>query len=574
MTLLNKARCIFPRNVKIKFIFLLVGIILGAQIETMTLSVIQPFILILTDSSIIYTNKLLNFVYSFLRFTDVRPFFALLAVAVAAVYAFRGFYVYYFTRMQNRFLATNTALMSNRLLVKTLKQPYLYHVNYNAIKLQHVVVNNAERLFNFVRNMLSLLTDGFMSLFILWFLVTTSLPMTLIVLFLATICIVVYFKVFKGRIQKSGEDEARGILEINKSVMQALYGIKEIKISLKENYFTNKFKSIRINTVKTSERIQTLRQLPKLFIESLCFSGAFIIIAVIILIGVDIQALIPQLGIFLMAAFKLLPAISRIVNNTTQVLRQKSSIDLVYKGLFEQELEYAQLLPEPIVSSISRDIVVSNLTFKYPSAHKPVLNHTSLVIPHNKSVAIIGSSGVGKSTLLDIILGIVPPQKGSVIYNGKSIHHNFKSWAKNVGYIPQSIYLLDETLIENVAFGIEKNKIDEKKVWDALEQAQLSEFVQSLPEGLQTKIGERGSRLSGGQRQRIGIARALYENPPILVLDEATSALDTETEEAVMSAIQNLHGNKTLIIVAHRLSTIEHCDIIYKLEKRSITQVR
>jgi len=420
---------------------------------------------------------------------------------------------------------------------------------------------------------MSLLIDGFMALFMLLFLMITSFSMTLVVLFFATICVVVYFKLLKERIQSSGDDEARGIVEINKSVLQALHGIKEIKISRREPFFTGKFESVTKSTIKMREQVQSLRQLPKLFIESLCFSGAFIVVAGVILAGVDMETLIPQLGVFMLAAFKLLPAISRLVNNITQILRQKRSISMVYSGLFEQDQAFTTDVPEPESVSVSQDITISNLTFKYPKTRKPVLKRASLVIPHKKSVAIVGPSGSGKTTLVDIILGILAPQQGYVIYNGKSVHHHFAEWAINVGYIPQVIYLLDESILENVAFGVDKKDIDEGRVWQALAEAQLKDFVETLPDGIQTEVGERGVRLSGGQRQRIGIARALYGNPEILVLDEATAALDNETEKAVMEAIKGLKGSKTVIIVAHRLSTIEHCDIIYKVDNGIVAHV-
>jgi len=574
MTFITKARHIFPRGVKIKLVILLIAIIIGAQIETLTLSVIQPFVLIITDPSVIYANQMLYFVYNLFEFRDTTIFLAFLAVTIAIVYTFRGLYVYFFTRIQNKFLATNTAMISNRLLMQTLKQPYLYHVNHNAVELQRVVVRNSEHLFTVVSSVISVLNDGFMALFILGFLMFTSFYMTLVVLFFAFICVVVYFKIFKNRIQQSGEDEAKGQVQINKSVLQALHGIKEIKVTRRENYFTSKFKSVRVRTIEAGEKIRTLRQLPKLFIESLCFSGAFLVVAGVIGAGVDMEALIPQLGMFMLAAFKLLPAISRIVNSITLITLRKSSINHVYNGLFEQNEEFVQLLPEPSVSVTTRDIIVSDITFKYPKTQKFIFKKASLTIPHNTAVGFIGKSGAGKTTLVDIILGILVPQSGNVIYNGKSVHHHFSEWVKNVGYIPQVIYLLDETILENIAFGIDKKAIDVGKVWYALEKAQLKEYVQSLPNGLQTIIGERGIRLSGGQRQRIGIARALYNDPAILVLDEATAALDNDTERAVMDAIHDLKGNKTVIIIAHRLSTIKHCDIVYKVEKKVIIQER
>jgi len=572
---LYKLRSIFPRAVKIKLILLFLGIILGAQIETLTIAAVQPFILVLTDNTIVYENALINFIYRTLGFGRITGFLAFLSCGIAAIYAFRGLWVYFFNKIQNRFLATETALLSNRLLMQTLKQPYLYHVSNNVVQTQRVVIKNSERLFNFIAAVTGLMVDGFMSIFMLSFLLLTSYSMTLVVLFFATICIVVYFRIFKTRIKNTGEDEAKGQVMINKSVLQALGGVREIKISQKESFFTDKFKAISHATIKTRQQIQSLRQLPKLFIESLCFSGAFVVLAVVILIGTDMETLVPILGIFMLAAFKLLPAISRLVNSITQIIRLTPSIDQVYGGLFEQDSTYATIT-EDIQTDIpcASDIEMAHITFKYPKARKPVLKKVSFTIPHNSSVGFVGPSGAGKSTLIDILLGILPPQDGYVWHKGKSIHHHFKEWAQYVGYIPQVIYLLDETIMENVAFGIEKNKIDHDKVWSALRQAQMADYVESLEDGLLTQVGERGVRLSGGQRQRIGIARALYNNPSILVLDEATSSLDNDTETAVMEAIRNLQGSKTMIIVAHRLSTIEHCDIVYKVDKRTVTQVK
>jgi len=573
MSRFTKARHIFPRHVKIKLVLLLVGIIVGAQIETLTLSLIQPFIWVLTDPDIIYSNQLINFVYRLFRFSGFTPFLAFLAIIISVIYALRGLYFYFFNRIQNRFIARNTVAFSNMALSRTLRQSYLYHVNHNIVQLQRIVTRNVERLFNLVSSIMSLLVDGFMSLFILIFLLMSSLSMTMVVLFFASICIFVYFKLYKNKIKSSGEEEEKGQVQINKSVIQALSGIKEIKIMCREDYFTKKFESVSYNTVKTRERVQSLRQLPKLFIESLCFSGAFIVVAGTILGGIDLQALIPQLGLFVLAGFKLLPAISRLVANITMILRLLPSIDQIYEALFKLDSKYSQVQPEPSNTIVSQDIIVSNVTFNYPEIRKPVLEDISLVIPRNKSVAFVGTSGAGKTTLVDIILGILAPQQGSVVCNGKSVHHHFDDWAKNIGYIPQVIYLLDETIMENVAFGVEKSRIDEAKVWSALEKAQLKEFIHSLPMGLQTTVGDRGVRLSGGQRQRIGIARALYNDPSILVLDEATSSLDNETESAVMDAINSLKGHKTMIIVAHRTSTIEHCDIVYRVKKKKITRI-
>ena len=574
MSKLTKVRHIMPRGVKIKLIFLLLGIIAGAQIETLTLSLIQPFIWILTDPGVVYTNNLLNFAYRLFGFTGISGFMALLAIVIAIAYAVRGLYFYFFERIRNLFIARNTVHFSNQVLAKTLQQSYQYHANNNIAQLQRVVIGNVNRMFGLINATMSLLVDGFMSLFILIFLLFSSLSMTLTILFLAGICIFIYFRIYRGKVKASGEDEARGNVMVNKSLLQSLNGVKEIKVTGSEKYFTSRFVNISSSTIKNRARMQSMRQLPKLFIESLCFSGAFIVVAIAIIYGVDMESLVPQLGLFVVAGFKLLPAISRLVTNITQIIRLSRSIDQVYDAMFQLDTEFGEVLPEPEEVIDSEDIAIEGLTFKYPKSKKPVLQDLSLTIPKNKSVAFIGESGSGKSTLVDIILGVLAPSQGYVAYDGKSIHHNFSAWIKKVGYIPQTIYLLDETILENVAFGIEKDKIDEEKVWQALEQAQLKDYVQSLPEGLHTGVGDRGVRISGGQRQRIGIARALYHNPDILVMDEATSALDNKTEKAVMEAIQSLKGNKTFIIVAHRLSTIKHCDIVYKVAKGKVKLVR
>ena len=574
MTTFQKLQHILPRKTKQNAIALMVAIFVGSQVEMLTIASIQPFIMILTEPSIIYTNRWVRLLHGLVGYPSVNVFLAFLAFGVAFIYAFRGLYVYFLTIMQNRFTARNVAEMSARLLVKTLEKPYLYHASFNAIKLQQQVMGTSNRLFGLINNIMTLFFDAFTALSILFFLLSTSPEMTLGVMGLAGIFIGVYFRIFKKRIEQIGEDEEIGMVKINKSVTQALHGIKEIKVANKELFFVNKFKDVRINTIKTQEKMRTLRQLPRLFIESLCFSGGFIVVAFSLLGGADHWELIPQLGVFVIAGFKLLPAISRMVNLVTGIIRQMRAVNAIYETLFGETHEHQPSAEEPIVALISDDITVTGLSFKYPNLKKLVLKNANLTIPHKASVAFVGPSGAGKSTLVDIILGILAPTVGVVAHQGQSIHHHFEDFSKKIGYIPQSIYLLDDTIKNNVAFGIDPSDIDEAKVWQSLEQAQLKTFVEELPDGLNAEVGDRGVRLSGGQRQRIGIARALYTNPSILVMDEATSSLDNETEQEVMNAIQTLQGTKTMIIIAHRLSTIEHCDIVYEVKKGRVKQVR
>jgi len=292
--------------------------------------------------------------------------------------------------------------------------------------------------------------------------------------------------------------------------------------------------------------------------------------------GVDSVYFVSTMSVFAVAAYRLLPSFNRISGYLSRIMFNKVSVDAIYEDLKAvEELEKVER-EEDNSSAIKfeKDIRVDNMSFKYPDSEKNVISDVDILIPKNKSVAFIGPSGAGKTTLADIILGILYPQKGGIKVDGVGISGNSKAWKEKLGYIPQAIFLTDDTIKRNIAYGIDDAEIDEKRIQEVINEAQLREYVDSLPDGIETEIGERGVRLSGGQRQRIGIARALYSNPEILVLDEATSALDTETETAVMEAINHLSGKKTMIIIAHRLSTIENCDIVFEIKDGKVTRQR
>jgi ABC-type multidrug transport system fused ATPase/permease subunit len=576
METLKKLNKIFSKKTKFKLLILLVAIIIGGFLEMLVLSLLSPFISVLLDSSIVYENPYISWVYNLLGFTNINSFLALLAFILAFIYIFRGVYFLVLSRVKIYFVARRQAELSQILLSKTLGFSYLYHTGKNVAELMRIIGGDVVTMFSMINSILLMLSDYFMMLFILVFLLILSPIMTLCVLGLSLACVLIYFKAFKGKIRSTGEINRTAGIRKSKSVLQALGGIKDIKVLRRENHFKKVFKKCNDLFIKTSTQYQFINAIPKFSIEIVCFGGAFILLGFFILGGANITDIVPQLSLFVLAAFRLLPAVSRQVSYLNTIIHNRPSVDAVYHSLFEENDISATLPPEESIDAndTSRDIVIRNLSFRYPRITEPVLENLSFSIPAMKSVAFIGPSGVGKTTLVDIILGLLNPDTGGVFYEGKSIHHNLNEWGKNIGYIPQQIYLLDESIMENVAFGIDSDKIDEKKVWRALEQAQLKDFVKSLPEGVNTFIGDRGVRLSGGQRQRVGIARAMYENPSILVLDEATSSLDNETERAVMDAVMGFHGNKTLIIVAHRLSTIEHCDIVYKVENQTVTRER
>ena len=309
--------------------------------------------------------------------------------------------------------------------------------------------------------------------------------------------------------------------------------------------------------------------------EMVFVAALLMVIIVKLLMGTHSEYFVATLSVFAIAAFRLMPSINRITNYMSILMFTKSSVSKVYCDLQEVEkLEKEGLSADDFADmELKETIEIRDLIFRYPDADSNVLENINFTIKKNQSVALIGPSGAGKSTLADILLGVLEPTQGTVFVDGKDIRGHIKDWHRRIGYIPQSIYLMDASIKENIAFGIGKDQIDEIRIERVLEEAQLKEFVDKLPEGLETVIGEGGVRLSGGQRQRIGIARALYNDPDLLVLDEATSALDNNTEKAVMEAIDKLAGSKTLIIIAHRLTTIQNCDIVYEVKDKQVKKV-
>jgi ABC-type multidrug transport system fused ATPase/permease subunit len=576
MAIIKKLNRIFDRITKLRFLVILAAIIIGGFLEMMSISLISPLITVLLDSSMIQTNPYIKWVYDFIGFTDVNAFLAFMAFMLALVYIFKGVYFIILNRVKFRFVARRQASLSERLMRKLMEFSYLYHTHKNIAEMQTIIRGDAKDLFIMINGILTLLTDLFMTFFIMVLLLITSPMITLCVIGLALICVLIYFKVFRIRIRTAGKMNRKSQIGMAKAVNQAFGGIKEVKVSHREKYFQKTFSHLSNEFVETMTQYRIMDSIPKVVVEVVFFGGAFAILGFFIMSGADISAMVPQLSLFVLAAFRLLPAISRQVNNINSILFHRASVDSVYKNLYEEKDIATEISSQTDteVTDSGEDILIGNLSFKYPRSVNAVLENVSFSIPENNSVAFVGPTGAGKTTLADLILGVLTPDKGGVYFEGQSIHLHFKEWSKKVGYIPQHIYLLDESILENVAFGMDLKDVDEDKVWRALEQAQLKEFVESLPKGLRTVIGDRGVRLSGGQRQRVGIARAMYEDPPILVLDEATSSLDDETERAVMDAVMGFHGNKTIIIIAHRLSTIEHCDIVYRVEDKSVTRER
>jgi ABC-type bacteriocin/lantibiotic exporter with double-glycine peptidase domain len=359
-------------------------------------------------------------------------------------------------------------------------------------------------------------------------------------------------------------------------------GIKEIKIANKENYFINEYAKCGAGYVNSVQKYSIFNSTPRLLIETVSIGGMIGYFIVIILQGAQVTDLLPQLSALAMAAMRLLPSVNRINNYQTSISYFEPFFmgvsDNLQEEINDEQVNYdaESYLRKTDVEKleIKKEIKLEDITYKYPNTDTYIFRGADMLIPIGNAVGIVGTSGAGKTTIVDILLGLLALESGRILADGVEVREHYASWLKNIGYIPQTIFMIDSSIRKNVAFGYPDEEIDDEKVWRALKEAQLDEFVRGLPEGLDTSIGERGIRISGGQRQRIGIARALFEDPEVLVLDEATSALDNETEAAIMDSINRLHGRKTLIIIAHRLQTIEKCDMVYRVENGSVTRER
>ena len=379
-------------------------------------------------------------------------------------------------------------------------------------------------------------------------------------------------RVLKPIMYKAGKDNQDYYSSLFKWISQTVQGIKEVKISGKEQYFVSEYRKCGKGYVDAVQRYSLYNQVPKLLIETACVATMVGYMIFLVATGVSTENMLTVFGTLAAAALVLLPCVNRINNQINSIAYFEPFFMGVSDNLQDeingQNIDMSFATDEDEKLDVKESIEMKDITYAYPNTERLIFDHADLKIPVGASVGIVGTSGAGKSTVVDILLGLLEPSTGHIYADSVDVKEpgNYRKWLKNIGYIPQMIFMLDDTIRKNVAFGVPEDKIDEDRLWEVLKEAQLDEFIKTLPEGLETGIGERGIRLSGGQRQRIGIARALYNDPEVLILDEATSALDNDTEAAIMESINRLHGRKTLIIIAHRLQTIEKCDIVYRVE--------
>ena len=550
MTNLKKLLAITTRQEKKNFIILIFMSIFLSVIETVGISAIMPFITLASDPSKIVGNEYSKKIYNFFDFstTNFMIFFGLFLIGF---YIFRAFYSIFYNYLLNKFAFGRFHAFAFRLFKNYTNLPYKRFVKRNSAELIKTIVNEASNLSFYIQSLLLMFSEFFtvVLLYALLLLMDWKMTLVLTILLGAKVLFLLFF--LKKRIEKEGTRRSTMQSKFYKILNETFGNFKIIKLIQNEEKLYSEFSSISHGYAKANIVSNTLNQLPRLSLETIGFSVLIGIVVYVLFEYNDASFVLPIISMYALALYRILPALNRILSNYNALLFLSSSLDIVYS-----DLSYTPQTEGKDFIDFKNKIELTNVSFEY-NKNKKVLENINIIINKGDKVAFVGESGSGKSTLVDLIIGLYKPLSGEIVIDDKKLTtDNVKSYRSKVGYIPQSIYLFDGTVGENVAFGYE---YDKEKITEVLKKANIYDFLYSK-EGIDTLVGDGGIQLSGGQKQRIGIARALYSDPEILVLDEATSALDNETEAKIMDEIYETSQDKTLLIIAHRLSTIERCD--------------
>lgn len=563
-----KLKKILLKNQSVQITVIIVMMIIGAFLNTLGVSMIVPLVLIVTEPGIMEHNAIVGTFCNILHIHTERSLLLAVIGGLIAVFIIKGFFLLAEYHIHFKFVHKNQIDMQRRLLKAYLYKPYEYFLDTNFSEILQNITENIHAAFTIFSHILSFFTEMVVSLFLLITIFLINPAMTMLVSIVLLLLLLFLAKVIRPVLEREGRTRNKYNGQMSKWLLQAIHGIKEIKIARKEEYFLDNYIYAGKKSMEAARKNSILNSTPRILIESFSVSAMLLGIAIMVLTGSDIKDILPALAAFAMAAVRLMPSAHRMLVYMNEIAYYEPALDKLvntFQILNDEESSRAQNDRRQGNISLKKEISISNVSYHYPNMEKNVLADACMRIPVGASVGIVGVSGAGKTTVVDILLGLLKPQEGTVFSDEIDVSDFYEEWLSYIGYIPQMIFMLDDSIRRNVAFGIPDEKIDDEKVWEVLNESQLAEFVHNLPQKLDTQIGERGVRLSGGQRQRIGIARALYTDPDLLVFDEATSSLDNETETAMIESINHLHGKKTLIIIAHRLHTIEGCDIVYRI---------
>lgn len=551
-------------------LFMVLMMIFGAVLEACSVSMVIPVVGVVIDENSIQKYEIVRNIYNALHMQSITQFALLMMTALILIFIIKNIYLYWQLKLMYRFVYTNQFRTSERMMKNYLRKGYEFYLNADTAVIQRNITSDVNNMYALILSLLQLISEVIVFVVLLGVMVASDWKMTVIIALPLLATLFIIKKVVKPIMNKAGKENQDFYSGLFKWISQTVQGIKEVKIAGKEQYFTEEYIKCGRGYVNAVQKYTLYNSIPRLLIETVCIASLVGYMMILVSQGESVKEVTAVLSAFVVAAVRMMPCANRINNQLTSMAFYQPFFMGVSDNLQDEisgkntDMSFAEVAKEKL--PVKKSIELRDITYHYPNAEPLIFDHADMEIPVGAAVGIVGASGAGKTTVVDILLGLLDIQTGGVYADGVSIKENYRSWLKNVGYIPQMIFMLDDTIRKNVAFGIAGEEIDEERLWEVLKEAQLDEFVKSLPEGADTSIGERGIRISGGQRQRIGIARALYYDPEVLILDEATSALDNDTEAAIMDSINSLHGRKTLIIIAHRLQTIEKCDMIYRVE--------
>lgn len=552
-------------------VLVFIMVLLGGIFETLSVSVILPLVQALMEPYKLAENRYISNIAVFFDLNSSMELIYFMCACTIMLYVIKNAYMCLLTFVKAKYSYKVQRELGIKILKNYINRDYTFFLNYTSSECLRDIGTDVGGINTVLSQGFTLMAECITILFIFIFIFITDYRIAIMLTALAIICLAIVLKVFRNLCKVLGEKNRRYGEQVFKYALEAFRGIKEIKILRRQSFFIKNYEESVIKQNKAAVQFSLSLTSPSYVIEALCVTGLLLCLCLGGTGSQSVMKMVPQLAAFTIAAFRILPSLGKISSSINNIIYAIPMVNATYNHMQDISEKCGQVEQRTKQNNsiekvrLNHEIKIDNISFKYPKVEKNVISQLNLTITKGKSVAFIGSSGAGKTTLTDIILGLLKPQTGKITVDEKDIFSMEEAWSHMIGYVPQSVYLINDTIRRNVAFGIEEIDIDNKKVWKALEEAQLKDFVEGLKNGINTYAGEGGARFSGGQKQRLAIARALYNEPDILVLDEATSALDNETEKAVIGAIENLQGQKTMIVVAHRLTTVLNCDEIYEI---------
>ena len=573
MNIYKKLNTLIPTSENKKLVLLIFFLFIGMIFEVLGIGALLPILSAILNPEILLDNELSSSFLNFFNIESKDQIIKIALITLLAIYFFKSIFLLFLSYYQNRFISNISADLSNKLFSNYLYQNYTFHVNRNSSTLIKNFQVEITYFSNFLVSTISLFTEATLAFSVVITLFFIEPFGTFVVLIFFGFSSFIFHQITKKRTTEWGKIREQVDGKISKTVLEALSGIKEVILLGKQFFFQKQLEKYNVLKASMNTKALTLRQVPRYYLELLSVFSLIFFIFIMLIQNKNVEGVIVTLGVFVAATFRILPSINRILGSLQNIKFYKSSIDLLYEEFEITEDKSKLIRQNSKLRTFNKSITISKVCFKYKGMDKIVLDDVSLKLNIGSTTGIIGVSGSGKSTLINIIVGLFNPTSGEILLDEEfNISSNLSSWQKTIGYVSQDVFLSDDSILMNVAFGTKQEEIDVELINKVLKQAQLIEFIDSLPKGFHTKVGERGVQLSGGQRQRIGIARALYRQPDILILDEATSALDIKTEQDIMTSIDGLKGQLTIIIVTHRLITLKNCDDIYSIKEGKLTK--